>query len=386
MCLAGVETKEGGIAFGETIQIDDRILLYAARRPARHEVRYLPHDLRPRFGQADPLGIIGESHALYAALDLLALAARARIHVLLHGETGTGKELFARLLHALSDRAQGPFVSRNAAAFPDTLIEAELFGNARNFPQSPMAERAGMIALGNGGFVFLDEIGRLSPRLQGVLLRALDPGGEYWRLGEEKSRRSDFRMVAATNAALDTLAHDLVPRFKQIIELPPLRDRLEDVPLLVREMALTHVDADPLLRARFVEERSDGTRFARIGLDFLDALLVSDHPLNVRGLEAMVLTSIGWSRGSRLRAYPGLVESTHRRERTKRAPYVGPGGHLRDLMPDEVELLRTIVDGKHGSKARAARVFGCSRHQITRAMDRYGITPARGSEEPDEGE
>ncbi len=129
----------------------------------------------------------------------IAFAANAGKHVLLHGESGTGKELAARALHALSSRAGKPFVSRNAATLPSGLIDAELFGSARNYPNAGMPERAGLVGQADGGTLFLDEIAEIPAEQQAHLLRVLDADGEYQRLGEATTRRSDLVLVGATN-------------------------------------------------------------------------------------------------------------------------------------------------------------------------------------------
>jgi DNA-binding NtrC family response regulator len=392
--LAGVETPQAGfVPFGETIRIDDRLLFYTALRPRRLDLRSFPWATRGRFGVIDRYKIIGESWALYVALDDLAFAARTIEHVLLHGDSGTGKELFAQALHALSTRARRAFLARNAAGIPPGLVESELCGIVAGYPQGGSPGRIGMLEAVDGGTLFLDEIGEIAHALQAMLLRVLDAGGEYWRIGESKARHTDLRMVLATNRRIDSLKSDLVPRVKQIVELPPLRARLEDVPLLVPAIALRKLDeiaaeGDATFRDRFVETSPDGARRVRISIDFIDALLVSDHPNNVRGLDAIVLSSIKKSRGSRLRPYPGLWENTRRHARANRTPLVGPGGRVRDLSEGEVANLRDLVAEGHGGKSRAARALGLSRHQVKRLLERYGIgapDDPDGGEESDDG-
>ena len=142
---------------------------------------------------------------------------------LLLGESGTGKELAARAVHQLSQRGRQQFVARNAATLPAGLIDAELFGNAKNYPNPGMPERRGLIGEADGGSLFLDEIGELPVELQAHLLRVLDGDGEYQRLGEGVARRSNFRLIAATNRDPSTLKHDLAARFTARIELPTSR-------------------------------------------------------------------------------------------------------------------------------------------------------------------
>src|SRR5262249_4513267 len=151
------------------------------------------------FGAPDPHGILGESPAAWALREHLSLAAHSGQHILLLGQSGTGKELAARAIHALSPRRDKPFIARNAATFPEGLVDAELFGTAKGYPNAGSPERPGLIAEADGGTLFLDEIGELPAHLSSHLLRVLDRGGEYQRLGESRVRRSDLRVVAATN-------------------------------------------------------------------------------------------------------------------------------------------------------------------------------------------
>jgi two-component system nitrogen regulation response regulator GlnG/two-component system response regulator HydG len=157
--------------------------------------------------------MIGESPAAWDLREQLAAGAVQGAHVLLLGESGAGKELAARALHALSARSAGPFVARNAATIPDSLVDAELFGTAKNYPNSGSPERVGLVGEADGGHLMLDEIGELSDVHQAHLLRLLDRGGEYHRLGESHTRLSDLRLIAATNRYPASLKHDLLARF-----------------------------------------------------------------------------------------------------------------------------------------------------------------------------
>src|SRR5262249_46286359 len=152
------------------------------------------------FGRADADGFVGESPAAWDLRDRLAFIGPQAGHVLLVGESGVGKELAARALHARSRRSRRPLVSRNAATLPEALIDAELFGHARDYPNAGMPERAGLVGEADGGTLFLDEIGELPEARQAHLLRLLD-GGEYQRLGDPRVRRADVRFIAATNRA-----------------------------------------------------------------------------------------------------------------------------------------------------------------------------------------
>ena len=183
-------------------------------------------------------GLIGESAAMRALRDLIDRVAASDATVLITGESGTGKELVARAIHQGGARAKGPFVALNCAAVPEALMESELFGHVRGAFTDARAQRQGIFESADGGTVFLDEIGDISPKQQAFLLRILETG-EYERVGDSKTLRVDVRVIAATNRSLEqkvsegTFREDLYYRLNVMnILAPPLRDRKEDIPLL----------------------------------------------------------------------------------------------------------------------------------------------------------
>jgi transcriptional regulator with GAF, ATPase, and Fis domain len=185
-------------------------------------------------------GMIGSSAPMRDVYRLVRLVARRDTTVLVTGETGTGKELVAEAVHALSPRSRNPFVVVNCAAIPEALLEAELFGHARGAFTGAVQSRLGRIHLAQGGTLFLDEIGELPLAMQAKLLRFLQ-SGEVQRLGSADVHRVDVRVVCATNAALAELVEakqfrmDLYYRLSVFpVRLPPLRERMEDIPLLAR--------------------------------------------------------------------------------------------------------------------------------------------------------
>ena len=186
--------------------------------------------------------IIGESPALNDALEQVREAAASNVNVLIVGETGVGKELFARALHANSPRGTAPFVTVDCTTLPETLVEAHLFGHARGAFTGADRARDGLLAAADGGTLFLDEVGDLPLPVQGAFLRALELR-RFRPVGEVREVRSDFRIVAATNRDLDDMARmdlfrsDLRFRLRGMtITVPPLRRRVEDIPLLAAHM------------------------------------------------------------------------------------------------------------------------------------------------------
>jgi two-component system nitrogen regulation response regulator NtrX len=183
--------------------------------------------------------LVGASPPMAALRDALGKAARTRLPVLVTGESGTGKELAAREVHRLSDRREGPFVQVNCAAIPDDLIESELFGHEKGAFTDAKERQMGKFALANGGVLFLDEIGDLSPRAQAKMLRALEQG-EVEALGAARPVAVDVKVVAATNQDLEALIaagrfrQDLYYRLHALpVRVPPLREHPEDIPALV---------------------------------------------------------------------------------------------------------------------------------------------------------
>ena len=200
LLVNGTPAREAKVAPGDTLMLEHTAVFLVDARPRKLAplAHYpAPSEAEPAvaFGAADACGMVGESPAAWRLRDELAAAARAEAHVLLLGETGAGKELAARTVHALSPRASGPLVPRNAATIPGGFFDAELFGCAKNYPSTGMPERVGLV----GGHLMLDEIGELGEGHQAHLLRVLDEGGQYHRLGETRPRVSDLRLIAATN-------------------------------------------------------------------------------------------------------------------------------------------------------------------------------------------
>ena len=363
LVVNGRETEKALVSPGDTVLLRGQLLLYCVRRISSIPKNVYFTDIQIRnFGEPDAVGILGESPVVWELRERIAFAANAGKHVLLYGESGTGKELAARALHALSSRASRPFVSRNAATLPSGLIDAELFGNAKNYPNPGMAERAGLIGQANGGTLFLDEIAEVAIEQQAHLLRVLDDGGEYQRLGEAVTRRSDLVFVGATNRELGALKHDVAARLPLRLELPPLEERREDIPVLVRHLLLLAAKQSPTIGERFVRESAKGRLEARVDPALVEELVVRSYSGHIRELDALLWRAMSGSPGDTV-----LFTSDLRKE-----------SRGRDCEPSAEQIRQAMKSG--GSVQNAAKALGMkSRYALYRLMKKHGI--ASGDEE-----
>jgi transcriptional regulator with PAS, ATPase and Fis domain len=202
-----------------------------------HEVQELKEELATLQGTGN---IVTRNRAMIEQLDLAARVAESAISVLIEGESGTGKELVAHYVHQKSGRADKPFIKVNCAAIPEQLLESELFGHVRGAFTGALKDRQGRFEMADGGTIFLDEIGELPSSIQSKLLRVLQ-SKDFERIGENVTRKVDVRVVSATNRNLDealkegVFREDLFYRLNGVrIKLPPLRERPEDIPLLLQ--------------------------------------------------------------------------------------------------------------------------------------------------------
>ncbi len=358
-----VPCQEATVSPGDVVQIGNQLLLLCARRTARLFGTIGTHQ---PFGEPDQHGFVGESPAMWQLRHELEFVGSRAGHVLIHGESGTGKELAANAVHRASKRS-GALVSRNAATFPDTLIDAELFGSAKNFPNVGMSERAGLIGAAHGGTLFLDEFAELPLAQQTRLLRVLD-AGEYQRLGESGLRQSDVRVVAATNRPLSDLRHDVAARFSFIVRTPSLAAHVEDIPLIVQHSLKQLAQGDAELRARFFDARGE----PRLGAGLLLGLLRGPAVGNVRSLRNTLWRSLAESSGDTLQ-WPTRTPS----ERAPQKP-----DSARPVQEDDSERarIRQVLDKNQGSVDKTWRELGLSsRFALNRLLKKHGITVRRSS-------
>jgi hypothetical protein len=368
MRVNGVRCARAILHAGDTLYLRRQLLLLCVRRVALFpKGRYLPTGSWGEFGEPDAHGILGESPATWHLRERLAFVAKSATHSLLVGASGTGKELAARAIHTLSGRAAKPFVARNAATLPASLIDAELFGSARNYPNAGMPERPGLVGQADGGTLFLDEIAELPTDQQAHILRVLDTGGEYQRLGEATTRRSDFRLIGATNRAPSALKEDLRARLASLVEVTPLASRREDVPLLVRHLVQRAAVRSPEVAGRFIVRDAAGRPYARVAPGLIEHALRHDWSANTRQLEAVLWKAMSESPGEE------ILPPTEWRSESASAP---PAGPLPPAPPAEpsADDIRAALVAVGGSVGKAARVLGLpSRFALYRLMKKQGI-------------
>jgi len=357
-------SQRASLVAGDILQLGSQLLLLCVRRPAW--LRPMPTDfVFPAFGRADQSDIVGESIAIWELRQQLAFAAIQPEHVLVSGESGTGKELLANALHARSSRARRALVSRNASTFPETLIDAELFGNAKNYPNPGTPERLGLLGQADDSTLFLDEFAELPQTLQTHLLRVLD-AGEYQRLGEAQVRHVNLRLIGATNRP-ELLRADLAARFRIRIHSPGLNERREDIPLLAHA-ALRSIAAKPASGAlRFFPNR-DLEQEPRISLALMNALLRRRYLTHFRELEALLWKSVNHSLGETLEPVPNDPAS----------PASLPAREEAEAVVDPATLSRETLQGalerNHWVIEQAFRELGLSsRHVLTRLIARHGL-------------
>jgi len=352
--------KLGAVDFVQKPFFRDELLMRvrsaADRRQLARQVELLERHIQSN-GSLESL--VGESKAMLRAKDLIARAASASGTVLITGETGTGKELAARAIHAGSVRAGKPFVALNCAALTESLLENELFGHARGAFTGAAGARAGLIEHAAGGTMFLDEIGTMTNALQAKLLRTLE-SGEVRRIGENESRVVDVRFLAATNIDLKhavdrgDFRSDLFYRLNvHRVHLPPLREREGDIRLLIDHFVA----------------RYGGGRVSACSEPVLEALLAFDYPGNVRQLQHIIQRAVAISQGPILE--PGDLSEEVLARRAAPAPPEGTVAAARERA--ERDMIVATLARHHGEISSAARELQVSRTTMWRLMRKHGI-------------
>ena len=307
--------------------------------------------------------MVGESEPFRRTIRAVQVVAPTGATVLIHGETGTGKELVARAIHDQSARSKQPFIKVNCAAIPATLLESELFGHEKGAFTGAFAQKPGRFELAHRGTLFLDEIGEIPVELQPKLLRALQEH-EFERLGGSRTICADVRIIAATNRDLkamideNTFRADLYYRLNVFpLKVPPLRERREDIPLLIRYFVQKHA-------------RQMGRNIQNIPAHALEALTNYDWPGNIRELQNIVELSVILSNGPELQvAMPEFAGRS--------APVALHSAPASDA-PDSAERARILqvlkeTRGQIGGPDGAAARLGLKRTTLQGRMHKYNI-------------
>ena len=342
----------------------ERLRLRRENETLRVENTYLREEAEARYGE-----MVGASVPMEEVFRMVDRVARSDSTVMIYGESGTGKELVARAVHARSQRAEGPFVRVNCGALTESLLDSELFGHERGAFTGAEKQRRGRFELADGGTLFLDEISTIAPATQIRLLRVLQER-ELERVGGEETISVDVRIIVATNVRLDELVsshgfrEDLFYRLHVVpLTIPPLRDRMSDVPLLVQY---------------FIEKLNERTRsdVRSVSMNAMAKLSSYHWPGNVRELENVMERALVLAEGEMLEPDDIPLPEVDGGSFTDfpDAQLPDTGMDLNDMVETmEEQMLRRALDKAHGVKAEAARLLGLKSSAFYYKLEKYGI-------------
>jgi DNA-binding NtrC family response regulator len=354
-----------------TKPVDPQHLRVAVQRALRErqlldEVVYLREQLQGRYSFKN---IISKNPRMHAIFELISNVAHTTTTVLIEGETGTGKEQVARAIHQASDLRTGPLVAVNCAALPENLLESELFGHEKGAFTSAVGQRKGRFEIADGGTIFLDEVGDIPAAMQAKLLRVLQER-RFERVGGTESIEVDVRVIAATNRSLQklvkqgTFREDLFYRLNVVkIDLPALRDRAEDIPLLAAHFAEKYAPA--------------GEPPKQLAPQAMEALLNYRWPGNIRELENAIERACVTARDGIIR--PENLPSEVLTPSAPKMPFaIDLDRPLPDLLRDmtadiEQQYIRKALKKSHGNIGRCAQICGLSRRSISAKIAEYNI-------------
>jgi two-component system, NtrC family, response regulator AtoC len=324
-------------------------------------VQRLEHEVKERYSFQN---IIGKGQVIQSIFALIERIADTNATVLIQGESGTGKELVARALHYSSNRKNNPFIQVNCAALPESLLESELFGHEKGAFTGAIAQRQGRFELANGGTIFLDEIGEISPQVQVKLLRVIQERS-FERIGGQQTINIDVRVVAATNKDLAVemregrFREDLFYRLNVIpLHMPSLRERKEDIPLLIEH---------------FLKKYDPKGRISSVHPAALKLLVDYCWPGNVRELENTMERLAIVTPGATIEASDIPAEFRHSR--------ILPGPEVRFMMPEsgldleqvEKAFITQALELAQGNKSKAAKLLGLTRHTLLYRIEKHNL-------------
>ncbi|MBW2038833.1 MAG: sigma-54-dependent Fis family transcriptional regulator [Deltaproteobacteria bacterium] len=322
------------------------------------EISYLRKELKKQYQFHD---LMSKSRKMQEVFELARTIAKSNSNILILGESGTGKELLARAIHNESLRTTGPFIPVSCVALTETLLESELFGHEKGAFTDAIAQKKGKFELADGGTIFLDEIGDISPKLQLNLLRVLQEK-EFTRVGGTRPIKVDVRIIAATNRDLrgaveeGTFRDDLYYRLNVIsIDIPPLRERKEDIPLLVHH---------------FIEKFNIemGKRVERISEEALDILMKYDWQGNVRELENVIERALVITKGNFIKA-----EELHLSPQVMKEEVLLPSLEEKGLKAIEKQHILRILDENNWNIQKSAEILGIDRVTLYNKIKKYNL-------------
>jgi len=312
---------------------------------------------------------IGESPSIQSLIRTAKKIADSTAIVQIQGPSGTGKELIAHLIHTSSPRKNRPFVIVNCASIPDALLESELFGHEKGAFTNAYAMKQGLVEVANGGTLFLDEVGDISPMIQPKLLRFLETG-EFRRVGGTNAMKVDVRIVSATNKDLQKeveagrFREDLLYRLNVVtLRIPPLKDRKEDIPLLIKN---------------FLEKKIKGKAQKRLSEEALHVLLQYDWPGNVREMEHVIEGAVILSHDEIITARDLTLTSSAGMQQLNSAPLPQKDGEFLSLETMEKMQIELVLQKNNYNRAKTAQMLGITPKTLYLKIKRYGInTPTK---------
>ncbi|HKB11902.1 MAG TPA: sigma-54 dependent transcriptional regulator [Vicinamibacterales bacterium] len=373
--------KRGAYDFvSKPFQIDELLhVLDAAleQRRLKSENAYLRAQLeeRYRFG-----GIIGKSRPMKLLFQLLETVAPTNSTILITGETGTGKEVIARAIHHNSARRMHRFVALNCSAIPETLLEAELFGHVRGAFTGAVGNRQGRMEQAHKGTLFLDEVGTMSVALQMKLLRVLQER-EFERVGDSHTTKVDVRIIAATNSDLSRMVaegefrEDLFYRLNVIpVHLPPLRERKEDIPLLVQHF-LDKLREERGVKPAGERDRRATDRAITVSQEAMRRLMAYTWPGNVRQLENVIERAVALAAGRPqidVHELPAEIQQSREMVLSSAVALPEDGVDLDAFVANiERELIERSLERTNGNKGQAAKLLHLKRTTLVEKLKRY---------------